>query len=454
MSVAKSMPLAVIALVLMSCSSPPEPRPDDQSWAPEDFELDRRVAGPHVQPEFVAIPRFADLYAHPVTAPWTLGEDGFWVMEVLYENDGWMMVRYDNEFATCDDAFPGLDDGLYAAFWVREEVVKRSEQPGECAASAALPEWPDADAEAPEEKSETGRWIDAPSMFSLRGLGEVRGSMGMLRKRHRFGAERPPSAEGWRCFVLTENGDGDPLEACFHRTVLKEKSYPPDDDNDAKMEEKAANYAAENGAWGDRIRDDLSTSDDLLACVPESMDDVFRHSTNLAVVVDGDGAAVDTHQMPGSPYAEFAECAADVLGKKSFPAHPRLERAAFRLQTLCDDSPCDKDSVTVGIWPATDATYGTLPRPYIGDVTRRHRPAFRACSERHVPSDFSDIDHQRLQVVVAPDGSVASASVRNPHPKLGDYYACVTNEARQMTFGPPAGGGVVRINKIVEITPR
>ena len=439
--------IVATAFFAVACGTAEPPAEEPQPWEAEEVNINRPI-GPDFDTEFVAVSRSAELYVHPVAGSWAHGGDGFWVMEVIHDNGDWLRVRYDVEFAECDDSFPGLD-GLDATFYVRPDQVHTSAEAEQCVAGATRAEWPTSRDFEDKDTSDNELLLEPLIIFGLRAGGVVWNISGVLREPHRFEGEPQLGATGHRCFALTENDDGDVLEACFPQNILDEYSSHGEDDDGQR--EQAPQYAVDNGEWGTEVLELLRQSDAFDTCADTSTGDGDAF-TSLVIGVDEEGRSVDGFYARTEERDEdFAQCVEGAIFEMSLPPHPRGEAAWFSGSISCNG---EQECRVAHFWPRSDAAYGAIPASHPLDVLYSHRTDLKLCASHHIPPDFEDLQLQAFQFIVAPDGEVLTTTFENRHPDLEPYYDCVRDITMDMQLAPVTGGGIIRIRSALDILAR
>lgn len=112
----------------------------------------------------------------------------------------------------------------------------------------------------------------------------------------------------------------------------------------------------------------------------------------------------------------------------------------------------ERETREVAVTPGNPEIRGQLDREIIQRVIREHRREIRACYEAELQRNPNLRGRVAIEFVIAPDGSVASATVAESSMNSREVEACVTTRMRRWRFPEPRGGGIVRVTYPFDFT--
>jgi TonB family protein len=98
---------------------------------------------------------------------------------------------------------------------------------------------------------------------------------------------------------------------------------------------------------------------------------------------------------------------------------------------------------TTRVVPGKTIIQGSLSREEIGRVIRAHLNRFKYCYEKQLNANPNLSGKISVYFTIAPNGAVASASVRETSMNDRNVEECALTVMRSLKFPQPRGGGVV-----------
>ncbi len=105
-----------------------------------------------------------------------------------------------------------------------------------------------------------------------------------------------------------------------------------------------------------------------------------------------------------------------------------------------------KQQVDIRIADEPPVVHGALDPALIRAVIRDNRNAIRFCYERQLQIDKTLSGTIRVQFVIAADGTVSMAMVKETTMRNAEVESCIVQKIRSFVFPKPAGGGIVIVN--------
>ena len=102
---------------------------------------------------------------------------------------------------------------------------------------------------------------------------------------------------------------------------------------------------------------------------------------------------------------------------------------------------------TGGLTPVGDPLIlGSLDRAQIDAVVKRHTSSIKYCYQRQLPMNPNLAGKINVKFVIAGDGSVSSASLKESSMGNATVESCVVNRFKTMKFPEPQGQGIVIVS--------